>query len=102
MASFTASIMEQFLQHWREQLERDRVLYLDVKVIPKAAKTMFAGVLPEESGEVVKVKVAAVPEKGKANEALCRFFAETFAVHKNAVAVVRGQTSQRKVVKIVL
>lgn len=95
-------MMESFFQQRREQLLRDGVLYLDVKVIPKAAKTFFVGVLEEEDAEVVKIKVAAVPEKGKANVELCRFLAGVFDVPKHAVAVVRGQTSQRKVVKIVL
>lgn len=94
--------MDDVWQHYREQLERDQVLYVDVKVIPKASKTHFVGILKENDGDVVKVKIAAVPEKGKANQELCRFFAGVFEVHKHAVSVVRGQTSQRKVVKIVL
>lgn len=102
MAYISPAIMESFFQQRREQLLRDGVLYLDVKVIPKASKTMFAGLLKEEDADVVKVKVGAVPEKGRANQELCRFLAGVFDVHKNAVAVVRGQTNQRKVVKILL
>ena len=43
-----------------------------------------------------KVKVAAVPEKGKANRALCEFLAERFGVAKSRVRIVAGETSPIK------
>ena len=47
-----------------------------------------------------KVKVAAVPENGKANEELCRILAEYFAVQRDAVEVIAGQTNTRKTVRL--
>ncbi len=41
-----------------------------VKVIPKSSKTELTGYLPDGTW---KIKVAAAPEKGKANRALMRF-----------------------------
>jgi uncharacterized protein (TIGR00251 family) len=64
-----------------------------VKVIPKSSKTEFVGYLPDGTW---KVKVAAVPEKGKANRALCEFLAEKLGVAKSRVRVVAGETSQLK------
>jgi uncharacterized protein (TIGR00251 family) len=64
-----------------------------VKVIPKSSKTEFVGYLPDGTW---KVKVAAVPEKGKANRALCEFLAEKLGVAKSKVRVVAGETSQLK------
>jgi len=43
-----------------------------VKVTPKSSKTELTGYLPDGTW---KVKVAAAPEKGKANRALCEFLA---------------------------
>ena len=45
---------------------------LKVKVIPRSRKTEFAGEMEDGS---VKIKVAAVPEDGKANKELCSFLA---------------------------
>jgi uncharacterized protein (TIGR00251 family) len=84
------------------QLQQDALLYLNIKVIPKAQRTELVELLQGAEGEqIFKVKVAAVPEKGKANKELCEYFAKQFGVAKSQVSVVRGQTSQRKVMKIV-
>jgi len=42
-----------------------------VKAVPGAARDEIAGLL----GERLKVRVAAPPEDGKANEAICRVLA---------------------------
>ena len=70
---------------------------LRVKVIPKSSKTELAGYLPDGTW---KVKIAAVPEKGKANRALCEFLAERLGVAKSRVRIVAGETSQLKRVRI--
>ena len=64
-----------------------------VKVIPKSSKTELTGYLPDGTW---KVKVAAAPEKGKANRALCEFVAERLGVAKSRVRVVSGETSHLK------
>ena len=48
---------------------------IKVKVIPKSSRTELAGQLPDGTW---KIKVAAAPEKGKANKALCAFLADHF------------------------
>ena len=64
-----------------------------IKVIPKASKTELAGYLPDGTW---KVKVAAAPEKGRANRALVEFLAEHLGVAKSRVHIVSGETSQLK------
>jgi uncharacterized protein (TIGR00251 family) len=64
-----------------------------VKVIPKSSKTELAGYLPDGTW---KVKVAAAPEKGRANRALCEFLAEKLGVAKSRVRIVAGETSHLK------
>lgn len=81
----------------------DQIVYINVKVIPKAPKTELVEKMTGPEGEEVwKIKVAAVPEKGKANQELCRFLARHFQVPRSSVSVSLGATSQRKVVKIFL
>jgi uncharacterized protein len=70
---------------------------LRVKVIPKSSRTELAGVLADGTW---KVKVAAVPEKGKANRALCEFIAEKLGVAKSRVRIIAGETSQLKRIRI--
>jgi len=68
-----------------------------VKVIPKSSKTELAGYLPDGAW---KIKIAAPPEKGKANRALCEFLAEHFGVAKSRVQIISGETSHLKRVRI--
>lgn len=64
-----------------------------VKVIPKSSRTELAGILPDGTW---KIKVAAAPEKGRANQALCEFLAEHFRVAKSKVRIVSGDASHLK------
>jgi uncharacterized protein (TIGR00251 family) len=70
---------------------------LRVKVIPKSSKTELAGYLPDGTW---KVKLAAAPEKGKANRALCEFIAEKLGVAKSKVQIVAGEKSHLKRVHV--
>jgi uncharacterized protein (TIGR00251 family) len=67
-----------------------------VKAVPGASRSRVVGTL----GDALKVQVAAPPEGGKANAALCELLAVAFAVPARAVAVVSGASSPRKVVAI--
>ena len=70
---------------------------ITVKVIPKSSRTELAGTLPDGTW---KVKVAAVPEKGKANKELCEFLADHFGVSRSRVTILSGATSHVKRVRI--
>lgn len=70
---------------------------LRVKVIPRSPKTEFAG---EMTDGTLKVRVAAPPEKGKANDALCAFLARHYQVPRDAVSVVSGHTAALKMVRV--
>jgi uncharacterized protein (TIGR00251 family) len=67
-----------------------------VKVVPGSSRTVFCGM----HDGMVKVKIAAPPEKGKANKALIDFLAGELGVKKNAVAIVSGQTSPIKQIAV--
>jgi hypothetical protein len=68
-----------------------------IKVIPKSSKTELAGYLPDGTW---KVKVAAAPEKGKANRELVEFVAEKLGVAKSRVRIVSGETAQLKRIRV--
>lgn len=69
---------------------------LKVRVQPNARRSEIVG----WDGEVLRVRVAAAPVKGKANAELVDFLAETLGVRRSQVAILRGATSRDKVVGI--
>ncbi|HEU5021705.1 MAG TPA: DUF167 domain-containing protein [Bryobacteraceae bacterium] len=69
---------------------------LRLKIRAGAIKTAFAG----RVGEVWKLKVAAPPVDGKANEAIIRFLAKLTGRPAGAIRIVTGFTSPMKTVEI--
>lgn len=67
-----------------------------VKVVPGSSRTQIAGPM----GQMLKIKVAAAPEKGKANDCLIDFLAERLGIRKNTIAIVSGHTSPVKQIRI--
>ena len=70
---------------------------ITVKVTPKSSRTELVGKLADGTW---KVKVAAAPEKGKANRELCKFLADHFGVPQSRVQIVTGETAHLKRVRI--
>ena len=70
---------------------------LTLHIQPGAKKTEFAGL----HGDALKIRLAAPPVDGKANEALIKFFAGVLRLPKSAVNLKSGQTSRRKVLEVV-
>lgn len=48
----------------------------------------------------IKIRLKAVPEKGKANAELCRFLAEHYGIPHQNVELLSGATDTRKMVKV--
>jgi uncharacterized protein len=71
-------------------------LLVDVKVIPGAAKSQVAGI---RDGALL-VRIAAPPEKGKANEELRACLARALGIPKSAIELVAGASSRRKRVSV--
>ena len=78
------------------RLAGDGAISLTLHIQPGAKKTEFAGL----HGDALKIRLAAPPVDGKANEALIRFIADTLSLAKSAVSLKSGQTSRRKVVEV--
>jgi len=77
------------------QESSDGVLFT-AKVVPGSSRTTVAGVLED----MVKIRVAAAPEKGKANQCLVTFLAKQLGVRKGDVEIVSGQTRPVKQVRV--
>lgn len=67
-----------------------------VKVIPKGSRSE---ILEWENNEL-KIRLAAVPEKGEANDELIRFLAKTLEVGKTKVRLIRGDKSRHKMISV--
>lgn len=84
------------MSDWFRQASDGRIT-LTLHIQPGAKTTEVAG----RHGDALKIRLAAPPVDGKANEALLRFVAETLGLAKSAVQLKSGQTSRRKVLEIV-
>lgn len=76
--------------------EVDQGVVFRAKIIPGSSRTAISGLF----NEMLKIKVAAAPQKGKANQCLLEFLAKTLGVKKSAISIVAGQTSAVKQVQV--
>jgi uncharacterized protein (TIGR00251 family) len=63
---------------------------------PKADRDAIDGIAATADGPAIKVRVRAAPEKGEANAALARAFAEWLGIPKSSIEVVSGAKSRLK------
>lgn len=76
-------------------------LRLFVRLTPKASRTAVQGIAADaEGGHVLKVAVTAVPENGKANQALVKLLAKTWKLPKTAFTITAGATDRRKTLHV--
>jgi uncharacterized protein (TIGR00251 family) len=71
---------------------RDDGVVLSVHAQPGAGRTQITG----RHGQALKVRVAAPPEHGRANQALVELLAEEFDVEAGKVSLVAGDKSRTK------
>ncbi len=69
---------------------------LDVLVVPGASRSAVVGL----HGDVLRVRVAAPPERGKANRAVCAVIAAALGIKRGDVHVVSGPTHRRKTLAV--
>ena len=75
--------------------EGDAII-LALHVQPGAKRSETAGL----HGNALKIRLAAPPIEGRANEALVKFIAELFGVPLRNVELLRGAQSRHKMVKV--
>ena len=69
---------------------------LRLRVVPGAAKAGIVG----RYGEAWKVRVAAAPERGAANDAVVNLIAEALGIQSRDVRLVSGRASRDKIVEV--
>ncbi|MFA6119239.1 MAG: DUF167 domain-containing protein [Parachlamydiales bacterium] len=71
-------------------------MLIKVKIIPKSKINKIV----EFENDILKIKIKAVPEKGKANEELIKFLSEIFSISKKDIKIVSGHHAKIKLIQI--
>jgi len=72
-----------------------------LRVTPKASRNAVTGLADTADGrKALKVAVTAVPEDGKANDAVVKLLSKLWHVPKSSIAVVAGQTDRNKILHV--
>ncbi|CAO3414964.1 DUF167 domain-containing protein [Azospirillum doebereinerae] len=76
-------------------------LRLTLRVTPKASRNAIAGLADTAAGgRALKVTVTAVPENGKANEAVIKLLSKAWKLPKTSLTVVAGATDRNKILHV--
>ena len=73
-----------------------RTVRIAVKAVPGAKRDQIVGRL----GDRLKIRVAAPPEDGKANQAVRALLADALGVRARDVRLVSGHSSAEKIVEV--
>ena len=76
--------------------QTDSGIIFKTKIVPASSKNAVMGTL----GGMLKIKISAAPEKGKANQCLIEFLSDFLDVKKKDIQIISGQTSPTKEIKI--
>ncbi len=77
-------------------------LLIAIRLTPRSAKEGVGGLWQDEKGAVwLQAQVRAVPEKGKANEALIRLLAKRFHFPARTILLESGDSSRLKRLRFV-
>lgn len=68
----------------------------DAKIVPASSRTKISGPLDG----MIKIKISAAPEKGKANRCLIDFLGKHLGVKKTDITIIAGETNQVKKLRI--
>ncbi len=87
-------MLEKFIRKFKE----NSVVYLRMKVRTVAQKTTVKSILDDDT---IKVDVAAVPEKNKANKELVKYLSSKFDVCAGNITIISGLKEKTKLIKLV-
>jgi uncharacterized protein (TIGR00251 family) len=74
---------------------------LRLRVTPNAGRDAIEGFETLADGtEVLRIRVVAAPDKGKANAAVIALLAKTLGIPKSALSITTGTTARLKTVRV--
>lgn len=79
------------------QIKIPKTRYLRIKVLPKSPKNEVVEILDDDT---IKIRIKAVPEKGKANAELIKFLSKELEIPKDKISIISGKTEQLKLIKL--
>jgi uncharacterized protein len=74
----------------------DPATRLRLRVVPGASRSSVVG----RHGDAWKVRVAAPPERGAANEAVVRLLEDALSVPRGRITIVSGHVARDKIVEL--
>jgi len=85
------------IEEVQKQLQNNGSVRFKVKIIPKSQRNEVVGMLGEDT---LKIKVAAIPAKNKANKELINFLSELLEIPKSNITIISGPTSPIKIIDV--
>ena len=82
---------------WIKSSIVDKSVELFLHCQPGAKKTEVQGI----HGDRLKIRLAAPPVEGKANEALITWLSKTLSIPKNQVDLLSGDTGRQKRIQVI-
>ena len=80
-----------------ENFKKNKEIILKIKVRTGADKTELKTRMDDDC---IKINIAAVPEKGKANAELLKFLSKIFNLPANNIQIISGASDKYKLIKI--
>jgi uncharacterized protein (TIGR00251 family) len=76
--------------------EDKNLILLNIKAVPGASKTEFAGIKDER----LRIRLAAAPQDGKANAEMLAFLAKAFGCPHRDMQIISGEKSRLKTIAL--
>lgn len=74
---------------------------LTVRLTPNGGRNAIDGIETGDDGKAwLKMRVAAAPEKGKANAAMIRCLSRALSLPKSSISIAAGDTQRKKILRI--
>ena len=70
---------------------------IKIKVIPRSKQNEIVGKMADGT---LKIKIAAVPVDGAANEALIAFLSGVWSIPQTKITIIKGKKGRQKLVEV--
>jgi len=74
----------------------NKLTRISIKVQPNAGRNQVV----DFNNDIWKIKIAAPPDKGKANKEIIEFISDILGLRKDNITILKGETSHNKLIAI--